>query len=90
MTTEQREQTSTTARRTPPTERSSWDDDHSFRVWAEYRVYDEDPLPWKCLASFKFLQECLDYIAYCNGRGSCVVFQSPAEVKEYKPASEVL
>jgi hypothetical protein len=52
----------------------------SFRVWANSPTYTEDTAPfWKCLAAFVYLQEALDYIAYCQDRGSDVVFQSPAD-----------
>jgi len=52
--------------------------DHlSYRVWARDPVDQEDDSPWKCLGCFRFLQEALDYIAYCQDRGSDVVFQSP-------------
>jgi hypothetical protein len=56
----------------------------SFRVWSRHPAYVEDPKPWKCIAAFRFLLECLDYIAYCQDSGSDVVFQSPAEIKLIK------
>lgn len=70
----------------PPTshERTEHGDDLSFRVWGHNPAYVEDELPWKLLAAFKFLLECLDYIAYCQDSGSDVVFQSPAETKLIK------
>ena len=74
-------QSSLLPRAEPPTERSRWDDEQSYRVWAEYRSYLEDPKPWKLLAAFLFLQEALDYVAYAQDRGSDVIFQSPADCK---------
>ena len=56
----------------------------SYRVWANCPYYQEDAKPWKCMAAFVYLQECLDYIAYCQDRGHDVVFQSPADVRLIK------
>ncbi len=68
-------------RESPPTERAGWDDQCSFRVWVNEPPYAEDPTPWRCAAAFRFLTECLNYIAYCQDCGVDVVFQSPAETK---------
>jgi len=67
-----------------PTEKLPYTEDLYYRVWGEDRVYLEDPKPWKCMACFRFLQECLDYIAYCQDRQVDVVFQSPADCKLVK------
>jgi hypothetical protein len=72
---------SLTARKTAPTAKSNWNDALSFRVWSREPAYMEDPAPWKCAAAYRFLQECLDYIAMCQDHGIDVVFQSPAETK---------
>jgi hypothetical protein len=70
-----------TARKTAPVKNSNWNDALSFRVWVNDPAYDEDPMRWKCVAAFRFLNECLDYIAMCQDCGVDVVFQSPAETK---------
>lgn len=62
-----------------PTKTSPRDAEMAFRVWGDNPSHTEDKFPWKCLAAFRFLQEALDYIAYCQDRGSDVVFQSPAD-----------
>ncbi len=67
-------------RKGPPTQTTTHGE-LSYRVWANCRSYDEEPLPWRCCAAFGYLTEALDYIAYCQDRGCDVVFQSPAEVK---------
>lgn len=69
------------ARETAPTKTTVHSDPQCYKVWANDPVYIEDPRPWKCVAMFQYLNECLDYIAYCQDRGSDVVFQSPADVK---------
>jgi hypothetical protein len=56
----------------------------SFRVWGHEPAFTEDAKPWKCLAAFKYLQEALDYIAYCQDRGNDVIFQSPADCTPIK------
>lgn len=76
-------------RKTPPTERTQYGDAQSFRVWAWDPGYQEDPLPWKCVAAFQYLQECLDYIQYCNGRSHDVLFQSPGDDVKWYKAKEV-
>lgn len=74
------------ARKTQPTKRTTWNDQQSFRVWAEYRSFDEDPKPWKCVAMFDFLLDALDYIAIQQYRGATVVFQSPGDdCRVYSP-----
>ena len=70
-----------------PTEKTDRDDEQVFRVWANRPTYLEDQDAWKCLATFNYLTECLDYIAYCQDNGSDVLFQSPADCKVVK-ASE--
>jgi hypothetical protein len=64
-----------------PDWRTDHDDHLAFRVWAHDPAYVEDEYPWKCVACFRYLQECLDYVAYCQDRGSDVVFQSPADCR---------
>ena len=71
--------TSTAARKSEPAERTQWGEEQAFRVWGRDPAYDEDQQPWKCLAAFKYLQECIDYVRYCNDRGSDVLFQSPGD-----------
>jgi hypothetical protein len=75
-----------TPRANAPTERTDAGEEQAFRVWAHQPSYLEDTQPWKCLAAFRFLQECLDYLAYCRKRGGDVVFQSPAETRVEKCA----
>jgi hypothetical protein len=72
------------SRKTQPTKRTAWGDALSYRVWGHDPAYAEDDRPWKCEATFRYLQECLDFIAYCQDRGHDVVFQSPAECKLIK------
>ena len=61
-----------------PVDTSDWSDEQSFRVWAHSPPYMEDPLPWKCVAAFRFLQDSLHYIADLQDAGVDCVFQSPA------------
>ena len=70
-------------RTTAPTARSNAGE-LAYRIWANDPSYQEDPLPWHCVAAFDYLQECLDYIAYTQDRGSDVVFQSPADCRLIK------
>lgn len=77
-------QTSLKSRRSAPTSPSDWTDNQPFRVWFRAPAYDEDPLPWKCGAAFRYLQECCDYLDYCKQRGGDVVFQSPSETRVVK------
>lgn len=56
----------------------------SFCVWAHSPTTEEDETPWKCVAAFYYLQEALDYVGYCVGRGSDVYLQTDYDVKEYK------
>jgi hypothetical protein len=65
--------------KTAPTKRSSRDEVQSFHVWALTPSYDEDPQPWKRVASFVFLRDCLDYISDLQDHGVNTVFQSPAD-----------
>ena len=53
-------------------------------MWGNDPAYLEDEKPWKVLATFRYLLECLDYIAYCQDRQHDVVFQSPADVRPIK------
>ena len=86
-------------RATAPTEQSQFGEAQSYRVWSYDPSYLEEPLPWQCVAAFKYLTECLDYIAYCQDKGADVVFQSPADTKlirasdrrvVYKPKSDAV
>lgn len=70
--------TSISPRRTAPTKTTLPGEEQPFRVWAHHLVYQEDTRPWKCMAAFYFLMECLEYVAYCQDQGVDVVFQSPA------------
>lgn len=76
--------TSTKDRKTAPTARTTYDDQMYFRVWTESPSYLEDQLPWKCVAMFRFLTSCLDYIADCQDAGVDVIFQSPADTRLVK------
>lgn len=69
------------ARKTKPTKTSKQEDFHAFRVWAHSPTYQEDPKPWKCYAMFRYLEDCLDFIAGQQDAGCDVVFQSPAHTK---------
>jgi hypothetical protein len=57
----------------------------TFRVWSDKPVYEGDAKPWKCVAAFRFLTECLEYIAECQDMGLAVVFQSPADCRLVQP-----
>ena len=65
----------------PPTRPTNGNDGLSFRVWAHCPVVIEDKKPWKVVAEFRYLLECLDYLDYCHKRGVSVVFQSPKGVE---------
>ena len=67
-----------------PTSRTKGGDDLAFRVWLREPSYLEDDKPWKCVAMFRFLGDCLDYIAQCQDIGRDIVFQSPADTREIK------
>ena len=69
---------STTKKPCHPTSR---DKPLSFRVWSHDSI---DPSLWCCIAAFRYLQECIDYLAYCQDRGADVLFQSPTGVSEVK------
>lgn len=66
---------------TPPTDCTEWSCALAFRVWTKEPAYAEDPLPWKCAAQFRFLGECLDYIASLQDKGCDCVYQSPAHTR---------
>lgn len=78
------------ARKTAPTTQTNGMDDQAFRVWwnADHDGSIGDPLPWKCVGMFYFLNEALDYIAQAQDRGATVVFQSPASTREIKPTDQ--
>ena len=78
--------TSIKPRKSPPTNKTTYDDPLRYRVWAQDQTYLEDVTPWKCVAMFSYLQEALDYIAYCQDMGAPCVFQSPADVRAYSPS----
>ncbi len=67
-----------------PTVCTQMDEEQAFRVWTEYRSYDEDQCPWKCIALFYFLTDALDFIADLQDRGVNCVFQSPADCRHIK------
>jgi len=69
------------ARKSAPKQPTRWDLEQAYRVWAKTHAYVEDPKPWKCVALFRFGQEALDYIAYCQDRGVDVVYQTPSDVR---------
>jgi hypothetical protein len=73
--------TSTKDRKTAPQNRTTLDDTMCFRVWMHDPTFTEDERPWKCLATFKYLTCCLDYIADCQDKRVDVVFQSPADTR---------
>ena len=68
-------------RLSPPTALTTMSGEQSFRVWCHSPTFMEDPTPWRCVASFRFLQECLDYIAHLQDSGVDCVFQSPARTE---------
>lgn len=81
-------------RKTAPAAKSSYDDVLSFRVWC----YDDGFQVWNCIVAFRFLRECLDYIASLQDAGIDCVFQSPADTRlvkhdeqrvVWKPAEEL-
>ncbi len=69
-------------RKTQPTSTTERGSMLSFQVWALSGT--EDTMPWHCIAAFKYLLEALDYVAYCQDRGSDVVFRTPCDVKTVK------
>jgi hypothetical protein len=73
-------------RKTAPTEALGYSnhEHQSFRIWAECPAYLEDEHPWKCVGAFQYLQEALDYVAYCQDRGGSVVFETPANCQVIK------
>lgn len=73
--------TSMLPRANAPVEKTYADEEQSFRIWSHQPAYLEDQSPWKCLAAFRYPQECLDYLEYCRKRGGDVVFQSPCETR---------
>lgn len=64
---------------------SKHSDDQAFRVWAKCPSYEEDPRPYKCVASFRFLTDALDYIAAAQDRGVTTWHQSPTSNRRYGP-----
>lgn len=68
-------------RSSQPSECTSPDEELSYRVWGYCPRFEEDDQPWKCLAAFSYLLECLDWIAKCQDKGVTVVFQSPHETQ---------
>lgn len=83
-------QTSISPRATAPSEheRSTWQDDHSFRVWFRQINEHVSPVAWVCVASFHFLDDALNYIASCQDKGVDVVYQSPAYVMPVKATDD--
>ena len=61
---------------TAPKRATDMDEDMAWRVWANQPSYDRDEQPWKCVASFRFLTECLAYID--TVRDVEIIYQSPA------------
>ena len=74
----------------PPNVRSDRRSDQPYHVWASQPTTIEDKFPWKNVASFYYFQEALDYVQYCNVRGSGVYLQSPVEVKHYPPSDNAI
>ena len=58
-----------------------------FRVWAvdENHQQTTGATRYLCMAAFRYLQECLDFIGYCHSRECDVWFQSPTGV-DFKKA----
>jgi hypothetical protein len=72
----------TAPRATVPEEATERDGDLAFRVWVSDAANNpDDKLPWKCVACFRYLMECLDFLAYCSKRDVPAVFQSPTGVR---------
>jgi hypothetical protein len=68
----------------PPRVASDHRDDLAYRVWVidpSIDMYDR----YTCVAAYRFLQECLDFIGYCHSRETAIWFQSPTGV-EHRPA----
>ena len=78
------QETATDKREREPTDKTNLDDFQAFRVWVNQPLYTEDPKPWKCLAMFYFLSDCLDYIAGLQDISADCVFQSPADCRHVK------
>lgn len=79
--------TTTETRYRAPDQATDSGDDMSFRVWViddTHFVLTGTPR-YMCVAAFRFLQECLEFIGYCHSRECAVWFQSPTGV-EHRPA----
>lgn len=75
-------------RKTPPTSCTNWDQEQVFRVWAESPSFMKDQTPWRCVACFRFLGDCLEYIASLQDHGVDCVFQSPARCEIVRAADQ--
>jgi hypothetical protein len=56
-----------------------------FLVWVHAPTFQEDETPYKCLAAFWYLQEALDYVRYCTGKGKECWLQTRVGVTHYGP-----
>ena len=74
-----------TERSRAPQTKSDWKDPMGFKVWAKMPLFLEDKKPWKLTASFRYLQEALDYLEYAQKQAVLVVFQSPAGCRAISP-----
>lgn len=71
-----------------PTSPTSHADDMPYCVWMHNAPCDEDLLPWKCVAVFRYVSEALGYIACCQARCIDVVFHWPTGVETIPAAGE--
>ncbi len=72
------------SRKDAPTKPTRREDCLCFRVWSHNPVFLEDTHPWKCTACFRFLGDCLDFIADCQDAKCDVLFQSPVDVRLFR------
>ena len=61
----------------PPNELVPLNAELCWVIWANKPIYTEDTKPWKVIAAFRFLNDCLDYIAHCQDVGVDVIYQNP-------------
>ena len=51
---------------------------HTYEVWAEGRhLCSGEPGTTRCVASFRFFLEALDYVEYCHRTGTTVLLRKP-------------
>jgi hypothetical protein len=71
-----------------PRKTTTWDDAIGFRVWIHDPQTFYGDKPWRMIAGFQFLGDCLDYIASLQDRGVDCVYQSPAHTTHVKATDD--